>query len=265
MKGLCFLLAVPVAAVILQAQTPVITPGGVLNGASFTKGQAVAPGSLVSIFGSELSAGLTQNDTVPLSTSLSNVAVRINNIPAGLYFVSPGQVNAQIPWDVLPSAGSSGTATVVVTRNGVASQGEPVTIVPVAPAIFYLPDAGGWAIAINADGSLAAPENAIPTVATHPAGVGDVVAILATGLGAVDSPIANGAGSTDKLRRTVVLPLVLLGGQAAPVAFSGLAPQFPGVNQVNFSVPQGAPKGTVSLQLQAGGITSPDAAKIALR
>jgi uncharacterized protein (TIGR03437 family) len=265
MKGLCFLLAVLVATVILQAQTPVITPGGVLNGASFTKGQAVAPGSLVSIFGTDLSAGLTQNDTVPLSTSLSNVSVRINNIPAGLYFVSPGQVNAQVPWDVLPSAGSSGTATVVVTRNGVGSQPEPVTIVPVAPAIFYLPDAGGWAIAINADGSLAAPENAIPGVATHPAGVGDVVAILATGLGAVDSPIANGAGSTDKLRRTVVLPLVLLGGQSAPVAFSGLSPQFPGVNQVNITVPQGAPRGTVPLQLQAGGITSPDAAKVALR
>ena len=68
--------------------------------------------------------------------------------------------------------------TVIVTRNGVGSQPEPVTIVPVAPAIFYLPDAGGWAIAINADGSLAAPENAIPGVATHPAGAGDGSQIL---------------------------------------------------------------------------------------
>ena len=46
-------------------------------------------------------------------------------------------------------------------------------IVPVAPGIFYLPDSGNWAIAINADGSLAAPANAVPGVATHPAGAGD--------------------------------------------------------------------------------------------
>ncbi len=59
-------------------------PNGVLNGASFVTGQAVAAGSLVSIFGSELAAGLTQNDTIPLSTSLANVSVAFNNIPAGL-------------------------------------------------------------------------------------------------------------------------------------------------------------------------------------
>jgi len=236
----------------------------VLNGASFTRGQAVAPGSLVSIFGSELSAGLTQNDTVPLSTTLSNVSVRVNNIPAGLYFVSPGQVNAQIPWDVLPSSTGSGNAPLVVTRSGTGSQPAQVMIVPVAPGIFYLPDSGNWAIAINADGSLAAPANAVPGVATHPAGAGDPLIILATGLGAVDSPIANGAASLDKLRRTLVVPLVLIGGQSAPVAFSGLSPQFPGVNQLNVSVPQG-PTGVVPLQLQGGGITSPDVVKIALR
>ena len=168
---------------------------------------------------------------------------KVNNIPAGLYFVSPGQVNAQIPWDVLPSSGSSGNVNVTVSRGSAGSQPEPVTIVPVAPAVFYLPESGGWAIAINSDGSLAAPENAIPGVATHPAGAGDGLQILATGLGAVDSPIANGAASLDKLRRTVVVPLVLIGGQSMPVAFSGLSPQFPGVNQVNITIPQGAPTG----------------------
>lgn len=253
------------AAVAMYAQTPAVVPGGVLNGASFTKGQGVAPGSLVSIFGSELSAGLTQNDTVPLSKSLSNVSVTFNNIPAGLYFVSPGQINAQIPWDVLPAGTTSGSLNVVVTRNGVASQPQLLDVVPVAPGIFYLPEAGGWAIAINSDGSLAAPANAIPGIATHPAGAGDGIAILATGLGAVDSTIANGANSLDKLRNTVVKPVVLVAGVSAPLAFSGLSPQFPGVNQVNFAVPSGIAAGTVPLQLQAGGITTTDAVKIAVR
>src|SRR5450631_3171226 len=118
MKVFCVL---TLAAAAVCAQTPAVVPGGVLNGASFAKGQGVAPGSLVSIFGSELSSGLTLNDTVPLSTSLSNVSVTFSNIPAGLYFVSPGQINAQIPWDVLPAGTTSGSLNVVVTRNGAAS------------------------------------------------------------------------------------------------------------------------------------------------
>jgi uncharacterized protein (TIGR03437 family) len=259
------LLAGVAVAALVQAQTPAIAPGGIVNGASFAKDQGVAPGSLVSIFGSELAAGLTQNDTVPLSTTLSNVSVKVNNIPAGLYFVSGGQINAEIPWDVLPAGMTSGQVTVVVTRNGVSSPPQQVNIIPVAPGIFYLPTMGGWAIAINSDGSLAAPVDAIPTVATHPAAANDVLAILATGLGAVDSPIANGAASLDKLRNTVVKPVVLVGGQPATVAFSGLSPQFPGVNQVNFTVPSGIPAGTVALQLQEGGITTTDAVKIAVR
>jgi uncharacterized protein (TIGR03437 family) len=260
----CLALLTISIACIAQAQTPAIVAGGVLNGASFAKDQGVAPGSLVSIFGSQLAAGLTANDTVPLSTSLSNVSVTFNNIPAGLYFVSPGQVNAQIPWNVADGT-TSGTTTVVVTRNGVASQPQTFDIVPVAPGIFYLPDAGGWAIAINSDGSLAAPNNAIPGISTHPAAAGDGLALLATGLGAVDSPIANGANSLDKLRRTVATPAVLVGGSSAQVAFSGLSPQFPGVNQVNFSIPAGLTAGTVPLQLQAGGITTTDAVKIAVQ
>src|SRR5947208_16712876 len=104
------------------SQTPVIANGGVLNAASFdkTSGVPLAPGQLISIFGSELAAGLALNDTVPLSTSLSDsVSVTFNGITAGLDFVSPGQINAQLPWNVLPaSANSTGTATVVVTRSG---------------------------------------------------------------------------------------------------------------------------------------------------
>ncbi len=262
MKSLFLALAFAAAAC---AQTPSIFAGGVLNGASFVKGQGVAPGSLVSIFGTELAAGLTQNDTVPLSTKLSNVSVTFNNIPAGLYFVSGGQINAQIPWDVMAADATSGKITTVVTRNGVPSPPLDVDFLPVAPGIFYLPDFGGWAIAINADGSLAAPTGSIPGINTHPASVGDGLALLATGLGAVDTPLPNGAASLDKLRNAKVIPTVLVGGQSATVFFAGLAPQFPGVNQVNFSIPAGLGTATVPLQLRANNITTPDVVKIAVR
>jgi uncharacterized protein (TIGR03437 family) len=249
----------------LQAQQPVIPTGGIINGASFATGQGVAPGSVISIFGTNLAGQLTQNDTVPLSMSLADdVTVTVNNIPAGLYFVSTGQVNAQMPWNVLPDGTTSGTAQVVITRNKVASSPQTVNVVAAAPGIFYLPDNGGWAIAFNTDGAVAAPVNSIPGINAHPAKAGDILAILATGMGAVDAPIDNGAASGDKNRNTLIVPKVLVNNVSASVQFSGLSPQFPGLNQINFAVPSGIAAGTVPLQLQANGLTSTDAVKIAL-
>jgi len=265
MKSFRLLIFVSVCASLALAQTPVIAPNGVINGASFATGQAVAPGSLVSIFGTELAASLTQNDTIPLSATLNNVSVTINNIPAGLYFVSAGQINAQIPWDVLPTGTTSGTASIIVKRGSTSSTVQTVNVAPVAPGIFYLSDAGGWAIAINADGTLAAPAGAIAGLTTHPAKAGDGIAIYATGLGAVDPPVANGAASLDQLRNAKVAPGVLVGGKSAAVLFAGLTPQFPGVNQVNFAVPTGLTAGAVPLQLQASSITTSDVVKMAVQ
>jgi uncharacterized protein (TIGR03437 family) len=80
----------------------------------------------------------------------------------------------------------------------------------------------------------------------------------------VDSPIDNAAASGDKTRNTLIVPVVLVSGQSAQVAFSGLSPQFPGLNQINFKVPSGIAAGTAALQLQANGLTSTDKVKVAL-
>jgi len=252
----CILVAFCVGAAF--SQTPVIADGGVLNAASFDKtaGAPLAPGQLISIFGSNLAAGLALNDTVPLSTSLSDsVSVTFNGITAGLDFVSPGQINAQLPWNVLSNGTASGTATVVVTRNGTASSQAVVNIGPTAPGIFSIPPGAGYAIAINAaDGQLATPVGQIPGLATHPCKAGDVLIVYATGLGPVDTPIANGADSLDKLRNTIASPTVLIGGVPATVFFSGLTPQFPGVNQLNIQVPAGVTTGaSIPLQIRVNG------------
>jgi uncharacterized protein (TIGR03437 family) len=80
------------------------------------------------------------------------------------------------------------------------------------------------------------------------------LAILCTGLDAVDSSIANGANSSDTLRRTTTMPTVLVGGQPVNVVFSGLSPQFVGVNQINITLPTGTPAGSaVPLQIVVEG------------
>ena len=254
----------------LWCQTPAIATGGVLNGATFDKtaGAPLAPGQLVSIFGTDLASQLQGNDTVPLSTSLADkVSVTFNGVTAGLDFVSPTQVNAQLPWNVLSNGASTGTASVVVTRNGVSSAQAMINIAASAPGIFTIPPGGGWAVAINSDSSLAAPAGAISGINTHPAKTGDVLIIYATGLGQVDTAIANGGiPDSGKVVNTMVMPTVLIGGVPAQVFFSGLTPQFPGVNQLNVQVPAGVPSGTQALQLQInGGPLTPANATIAIQ
>jgi uncharacterized protein (TIGR03437 family) len=246
----------------MGAAQPSIFSGGVINGASFAKDQAVAPGGLVAIFGTGLASATVPGDTIPLSAAISGTSVTFNGISAGLYFVSGGQVNAQMPWDVLPPGISSGTANMVVTGPGGASSAFAVQVISAAPGIFT---SGGYAIAINADGSLAAPAGAISGMATHPAKVGDTLAILATGLGAVTPADGNGAASLDALRTTVATPVVLIGGAQAAVPFSGLSPQFPGINQVNVIVPKVGPGNSIPIQIQMNSITSTDQVVIAVQ
>jgi uncharacterized protein (TIGR03437 family) len=258
------------AATAALGQTPVISSGGVVNGATFAPG-AVAPGSIASIFGTNLAGSLAQASTIPLSTTLSDVSVKVNGESAPLYFVSPdqpgtpgsSQINVQIPWDVLTTA-SNGMASVVVTRAGIgSSQPATVQVADLGPGILQ---SSGHAIAINADGTLAAPPNSIPGLTTHPATAGDVLIVYASGLGAVTPPVANGANSIDQLRKTVVTPVVLVGGVSAQVQFSGLSPQFTGVNQLNIVVPSGVTaNNAVPLQIQVGSITTSNQVTIAIR
>ncbi len=249
-------LLAPLSSLAL-AQTPSITAGGVVNAASFAAGQAIAAGSLVSIFGTNLAPSTQAAQSIPLPTSMNGVSVTFNGVAAPLHFVAQRQINAQVPWEVLPAGTQSGTASVVVTVNGVASAPLSVPVGPVSPGIFTVEFGVGKAIVINQDGSLAQPSGSISGVATHPAMPGDILAILGTGLGAVTPPAVTGNNSLDTLRTNTTTPTVLIGGVQAQVQFSGLSPQFVGVNQINVVVPAGAPSGSaVSLQIQEGGITT---------
>jgi uncharacterized protein (TIGR03437 family) len=228
------------------------TVGGVVNGASFTPGQAIAPGSLFSIFGTSLAAAPASASTVPLSTTLGGVTVKFvsggTTIDAPLLYLQSNQINAVVPWNV-----ASGSATVTVTNGNSTSTAAPVTIGEFSPAIFAI---GTMGAIQNVDGSLAQPAGSISGRTTHPAAIGDVVIIYATGLGPVTTAPSNGdtpSQTTDTLHK----PFVSIGGVSAVIQFSGLSPQFVGVYQLNVVVPSVAPGDTVPVKLVLGGITSP--------
>lgn len=247
---------------VALAQTPVVSTGGIVNAAGLGSTKTIAPGSLISIFGTGLASGLTVANSVTLSTKLGDVdSVTINGVPAPLKFVSGGQINAQAPWNLI-----FGPANVVVTRGGVASQPVPAQVAQFSPALYGFNLGTPQAVAVNADGTVAANPEAFPGITSHPASAGDTVILYASGLGPVDQPPANGVDSLDKLRPTTLPVGVLLGSVPAEVAFAGLSPQFIGVYQINMIVPGGAtPGAAVPIQLQTGSVTSADTLSIAVQ
>jgi uncharacterized protein (TIGR03437 family) len=266
MRPLSSVLLLFLSPCFVRAQTPQIFDGGTVNGVTYATGQPVSPGSIASIFGSNLAASLAQADSIPLSATLGNVSVTMNGVAAPLFFVSPGQINVQVPWNVLPDGTDSGPVSVVVTRGQTSSGTQTVQIAPVSPAILtVVSDGVGNAIAVNPDGSIAAPVGSITGLNSHPAHAGDPLVILATGLGAVSPTPANGANSIDQLRNTVLTPTILIGGMQAQLLFSGLSPGFTGLNQINAVVPGGVAGDAVPLQVQIGGVTTSDQVTIAIQ
>jgi len=266
---------------------PVVTISGVLDAAGF--GKTIAPGSLVSIFGTF--PGATQADftSLPFPVSLGNVTVTFNGIAAPIRDVVPaaGQINVQVPFEVpdMPSAAQLAASTnVVVTANGIPSTAMAVPIVPQAPGIFTVPPNGlGNAVLVfvdPADGiaKIAAPVAASATFGfpTAPIPRGQAGYFYATGLGVLSPPVADGDGGEEPpVVNHFAAPLSVLigsmqtGAIPATVQFAGQAPGFPGVDQINIVIPQGAATGNaVPMQIQVLlGTASPasNVATIAIR
>ncbi len=255
------LLAVSLA-VLARAQTPVINAGGVVNSGNYAGG-GVAPGSIASVFGVHLASRTVSAAAIPLATTLGNVeSVTFAGVPAPLYFVSDGQINAQVPWNL-----GLGPVDVIVTTTQGTSAAVSVPIAPAAPGIFAVSANGlGQAVATdNSDGALAAPQAAPVSIPAHPIQIGDYLVVWCTGLGAVDMPVANGADTEGQIVNTLMQPAVLIGGIPATFVYSVLSPQFAGEYQVAVQVPPGAPSGdAVPLQIEINGITTATTVTIAV-
>jgi uncharacterized protein (TIGR03437 family) len=241
-------LAPVLALAAAYASTPSISPGRILNAASYAG--AVAPGSIVTLFGD---FGLTSPAQVfsgawPLT--LSGLSVQFGNGLAGpIYYVSGNQVILQAPWEL---AGQM-QATVTATIGGQTSAAQNVPVVPFSPGIFSMNGQGmGQGAIVDAFTYQLIDANSPAT-----AGV-SYVQIYCTGLGAVTNQPATGApAGSNPLSSTSAKPAVTIGNVDADVQFSGLAPGEVGLYVVNVQVPATAPMGdAVPLVITIGGATS---------
>ena len=243
-----------IVQVALAIDAPVAPANGIVNGASFSKDAVNSPGSIVSLFGTNLASGTASNAGLPLPTNLLGTQVLVSGkYFAPLFYVSPTQINFQMPTE---AAGNP--VSLVVISSGVTSLAAAVKMAPEIPGIFTATPGGtGQAAALNQDNS--------PNSAQNPAAAGSVIQIFATGLGVTNPAAATGqAGASSlPLNQTVSTPVVTIANQPATVSFSGLAPGFVGLYQVNAQVPAGL-SGNVSLQIQINEQSS-NTATIAVR
>ncbi len=219
---------------------PTITTGGVVNAAS-NVAAAIAPGTVISIYGTNLGCTPSAASTVPLPVTLGSVSVKVNGAAIPLFYVGESQINAQLPYD-LPT----GVATISVTGPGGTSTTASFPVIAAGPGVFVI---NGQAAALNADGTLNTPKN--------PAKVGSYISVYFTGQGPVSQAITAGAIPAKAPPYTTVTSpnSAAIGGAAATVYFMGLAPGLVGLAQANLLVPN-LPTGNYPLTLTVGGVSS---------
>jgi acid phosphatase type 7 len=208
---------------------PLVAPNGVLNAGDYSTG--IAPGSLVSLFGQNFALRPASAATFPLPESLGGITASANGIAVPLLYVSPGQINFQMPFNV------SGQVNLQIrTANGVASAS--VNVVPTAPSLLAM-----------------ATQNGLIS-STSPVQPGSYVTLYVTGLGTPTSPVATGQAAPGKAVPVAANVLVLLGDTIIVPSYAGMAPGFAGVNQINFQVPAGLSPGVYALSVVASLVSS---------
>ena len=230
------------AADVLRAWQSAPSGAAVTNGASYQT-SGVAPGAIVSIFGSKLSSGnAVANGALP--TTLGDTSVTFNGIPAPLFFASAGQVNAQMPFEV----GAGNVIAEVTSTAGITLV--QLTAAAAGPGIFTLNSQGtGDAAAIDA-------VSYAPVNSSQPIAAGGYLAIFCTGLGAVTPAAATGVQPPSPPPQAVITPQVLIDGAPAQLIWAGLAPGFVGLYQVNVQVPATLATGSHQLQIVMNGAGS---------
>ncbi len=266
------LLGLAACSMAAWSQKPSIYPGGVLNAASFAVGNtqtgtgpALAAGSIASIFGTNLATSTQTAQTMPLPRQLAGTSVSVDGIAAPLFYVSPTQINFQMPSSLDTAPGVSSAPGVVVATAAGLSDPYTMKFADDANGIFTQGGSGcGQADVLNvkSDGSLALNSQA------NSASPGEFISLYGTGNGSVDNPPPDGFPAKSS-------PLAIANIRSGPVydfvqpdnsigVWEGRGPGLIGVDQFNFVLPSTVREGcAVPIQILNENISRPVTISIA--
>ena len=238
-------MSVPRTVIAQMNAVPYIPPAGVVNAAGSTPNNAVAPGSIISIYGQGLASSLSIGPVNPLAQTIGGVTVTINDQILGLLFVSPQQINAQVP-----STLADGQYTLAVHLTGQPDVTATFSVSRDAPGLFFnTANSQDYAVAFHADGS--------PVTMDNPAAAGETISLLGTGFGPYSGPVVDGFFPPTPGPALADSLNVAIAGQSMPPAWSGAAAGFVGIATTKFQVPAGLPsQTTVPVAVTVNGMNS---------
>jgi uncharacterized protein (TIGR03437 family) len=213
----------------------------IVNAATFG-GVGPAAGSLATIFGTELATSVRTANSIPLPEQLASTRVNVGGVAAPLLYVSPTQINFQVPWQVCcPGGGVAVSVSVAPNLSNVFT----LDVSASGPAVFMVDLLTGQGAVLIANTNIyAASVGSVPGAPARPALRGEFLTVYCVGLGPVsNSPPSGTAASSDSPSRVLDPVQVRVGGAVASAILAGLAPNFVGLYQVDFQVPFNAPIG----------------------
>jgi len=229
------------------ARTAAVYPGGVVHAASFTPNGALAPGSIISVFGANLASTSAGASSLPLPKTLAGASLQVGGLDVPLFYSSGGQINAQLPFELALNT----RPQLIVKGADFVTVPETITVAAARPGIFTTTQDGkGQGVIMDVSNRL--------VDAANPATAGNVVVVYCTGLGATNPAVRSGEAAPASPLATVTTPVtVTIGGQPAVVQYAGLTPNFVGLYQVNVQIPSGLTPGlAIPLVLYQDGVPS---------
>jgi uncharacterized protein (TIGR03437 family) len=208
----------------------------------------IAPGGLISLYGQQLSPVNMATSQIPLPTAVASSCLTVNGLPIPILFVSPNQINAQMPF------ATGGNISVILHTPAGVSDTYNATLLATAPSVFsaMLPglDTPVATIFRNSNGQMVTGSNPVHT--------GDVLTIYATGLGQTSPAGQTGTPAPNHpLASALTAPVVTLGSATLQVLYAGLAPGEIGVYQINVQIPNSAPQGlSIPLKITQGSVST---------
>jgi uncharacterized protein (TIGR03437 family) len=230
--------AASVVVTLTVGGSPNISIAGLVN--NFSGGLTAAPGMIAAVFGSGMAPAGTAVAApfLPLPFSMAGVSATVNGVSAPLYYVSPVQVNVQIPYET-----GAGAAVLAINNNGQVATFQ-FSVAVTAPGLY--------ASAIdNTTGMLVSSVTGGQVLLLYVTGEGDVTPTLATG---ETPPPQTNPSLYPQPRQPVV---VTIGGVPVTPLFVGIPYGLTGTTQIDLAVPSGIQAGPQQLIVTVGGVAAP--------